>query len=72
MICRIVGLNSGFMNAAVHHWGIDDRFTARTAFPVTLLGNFLLQPNGQFYDGGLSFLPSRVITAPSNCFKVLW
>ena len=37
----------------LHHWGLDDRFTARTAFPVTLVGNQLLQPNGQIYDGGL-------------------
>ena len=26
-----VGQN-GFVNAVLHHWGIDDRFTARTAF----------------------------------------
>ena len=34
--------HSGFANAVLHHWGLDDRFTARTAFPVTLNGNSLL------------------------------
>jgi hypothetical protein len=66
-----VGRN-GFMNAVLHHWGIDDRFTARTAFPVTLLGNFLLQPNGQYYDGGLSFVPDQpVYLYGANCASVL-
>jgi len=63
---------SGFMNAVMHHWGIDDRFTARTAFPVTLLGNFLLQPNGQYYDGGLSLVPGQpVYLYGANCATVL-
>ena len=65
-----VGRN-GFVNAVVHHWGIDDRFTARTAFPVTLLGNFLLQPNGQYYDGGLSFVPGQPIYVyGANCAAI--
>ena len=31
--------HNGFVNAVLHHWGLDDRLTARTAFPVTLYGN---------------------------------
>ncbi|MGA7566946.1 MAG: carboxypeptidase regulatory-like domain-containing protein, partial [Terriglobales bacterium] len=41
--------HSGVLKEALSHWGFDDRFTARTAFPVTLQGNGLLQPNGQIY-----------------------
>jgi hypothetical protein len=41
--------HEGFVRAVLHHWGLDDRFTARTAFPVTLQGNSLYQPDGQLY-----------------------
>jgi hypothetical protein len=64
--------NNGFVNAVFHHWGLDDRFTARTAFPVTLIGNELVQPNGQIYDGGLSFVPNQpVYLYGANCASVL-
>jgi carboxypeptidase family protein len=64
--------HSGFGNAFLNHWGLDDRFTARSAFPITLVGNELLQPNGQVYDGGLSFVPSqRVYLYGVNCATVL-
>src|SRR5580658_3324965 len=53
--------HSGFVNAVLHHWGLDDRFTARTAFPVTLNGNPLLQPNGQQYFGGLNFVSGQPV-----------
>jgi hypothetical protein len=53
--------HTGFERALLHHWGFDDRFTARTAFPVTLNGNQLLQPNGQVYYGGLSFVPGQPV-----------
>ena len=46
--------HSGFTKAVLHHWGLDDRFTARTSFPVTLNGNPLLEPNGQTYYAGLN------------------
>lgn len=37
------------------HWAIDDRFTARTAFPVTLDGNLVVDPaTGQTYNSGLN------------------
>src|SRR5205823_3630344 len=50
-----------FASALLHHWGLDDRFTARTAFPVTLEGKLLRQLDGQFYHGGLSFVPGQPI-----------
>jgi carboxypeptidase family protein/TonB-dependent receptor-like protein len=53
--------HKSFANAILHHWGLDDRFTARTAFPVTLNGNALLQPNGQVFYGGLNFVSSEPI-----------
>ncbi len=64
--------HNGFLNAVLHHWGVDNRFTARTAFPVTLAGNGLLQPNGDFYDEGLSFVPGQsVYLYGGNCATVL-
>jgi len=66
-----VGHNS-FVSALLHHWGIDDRFTARTAFPVTLRGRPLLQPNGQLYDAGLNLVPGQpVYLYGANCASVL-
>jgi Carboxypeptidase regulatory-like domain len=64
--------SGGFVNAVLHRWGLDDRFTARTAFPVTLVGNELLQPNGQTYNGGLNFVPGQpVYLYGANCAAVL-
>jgi len=64
--------NNGFLNSVLHHWGLDDRFTARTAFPVTLAGNGILQPNGQIYYGGLNLVPGQPIYLyDANCDSVL-
>jgi hypothetical protein len=64
--------HSGYVNAILHHWGLDDRVTARTAFPVTLNGNFLLEPNGLLYNEGLSFVPGQpVYLYGANCDSVL-
>lgn len=42
------------------HWGIDDRFTARTGFPVTLNGNLYFDPTtGQNYYSGLNTVPGQ-------------
>jgi hypothetical protein len=39
---------------------------------MTLSGNELLQPNGQFYDAGLSFVPGEpVYLYGANCASVL-
>ena len=66
------GGNRGFAKAVLHHWGFDDRFTARTAFPVTLTGNGLLQPNGQLYDEGLNLISGQAIYLyGANCASVL-
>jgi hypothetical protein len=57
-----------FLKAVLNHWGLDDRFTARTGFPLTLSGNQLLQPSGQVYDGGLDIVPGQPIYLyGSNC-----
>jgi hypothetical protein len=56
----------------LHHWGIDGRFTARTGFPVTLNGNGLFEPNGQFYFAGLSLAPDQPIYLyGTSCATVL-
>ena len=61
-----------FPKAFLHNWGLDDRFSARTSFPVTLNGNELLQPNGQFYYAGLNFVPDQpVYLYGANCDSVL-
>ncbi len=66
-----VGSNH-FVNAVVQHWGLDGRFTARTSFPVSFFGNYLLQPNGQFYYGGLNVVPDQpVYLYGANCTFVL-
>lgn len=62
----------GFVNAFLDHWGLDDRLTARTAFPVTLKGFGLLEPNGELYDEGLNIVPSLPIYLyGANCASVL-
>ncbi len=64
--------HSGLVNTVLHHWGVDDRFTARTSFPVTLNGNQLLQPNGQFYNAGLSLVPGQPgYLYGTNCASIL-
>jgi Carboxypeptidase regulatory-like domain len=63
--------HGGFVDTVLHHWGLDDRFTARTAFPVTLFGNELLQPNGQLYDAGLSLTGQPVYLYGANCENIL-
>ncbi len=48
-----VGQN-GFVNAVLHHWGIDNRLTARTGFPVTLSGNTITDSTGVQSHAGLN------------------
>jgi hypothetical protein len=48
------------LGAILHHWGLDDRFTVRTGFPVTLDGNELPDPStGQFFFSGLDINPGQ-------------
>ena len=64
--------HSTFLNAVLHHWGLDDRFTARTGFPVTLDGLTLLYPDGQQYHAGLNLVPGQpVYLYGVNCATVL-
>jgi len=62
-----------FLKAIFNHWGFDDRFTARTAFPVPLQGNLLFDPvTGEQYYGGLNLVPGQpVYLYGSNCASVL-
>jgi hypothetical protein len=51
---------NGFARAVLSHWGLDDRFTARTGFPVQPYGNFFINPsNGQEMFGTLDILPGQ-------------
>jgi hypothetical protein len=60
-----------FARALLSHWGVDNRFTVRTAFPVTLQGNYLLLANGQEYNQGLNFVPGQpVYIYGSQCAAV--
>lgn len=59
------------MNAVLHNWGLDDRFTARTAFPVTLDGNIGFDPAGQLYTQGLDVVQGQpAYLYGSNCALV--
>ena len=61
-----------FLRSMLHDWGLDDRFTARTAFPITLQGNFLAGPDGQFYYGSLDLVPGQpVYLYGANCALIL-
>jgi hypothetical protein len=51
---------NGIARAVLHGWGIDDRFTARTGFPVTLNGNSIFDPaTGLFYHVGLNVVSGQ-------------
>jgi hypothetical protein len=62
-----------FARAVFHHWGIDDRFSARTGFPVTLDGNQAVDPaTGQNFNLGLDIVPNQPIYLyGANCASVL-
>jgi len=53
--------NSAFAKAVLHNWGIDDRFTARTAFPVNLSGNTIFDPLGNATSSGMNFVSGQPI-----------
>jgi hypothetical protein len=56
-----VGRN-GIVDALLHHWGLDGRFTARTAFPVNLHGNSFLNPaTNQVMSNGLDLVSGQPI-----------
>lgn len=50
------------VNLLVSHWGIDGRLIARTAFPITLSGNFITDPtNGNSYYSNVDLVPDQPI-----------
>lgn len=65
--------HTGFENAVLHHWGLDDRFTARSGFPVTLNGAAIVDSvTGQFFYSGLDVVPDQpVYLLGANCASVL-
>lgn len=51
---------TGLARAVLGRWGLDDRLTARTGFPVTLDGNTFTDPaTGQLFSGGLDLIPGQ-------------
>jgi Carboxypeptidase regulatory-like domain/TonB-dependent Receptor Plug Domain len=64
--------HGGPVGAILNHWGIDDRLTARTAFPVFLYGSGLFnQADHKLYNEGLSFTGQPVYLYGANCASVL-
>jgi len=65
--------HGGFSNAMLHHWGLDDRLSARSGFPVTLNGQESLNPvTGQAFFDGLNLVPGQPIYLyGSNCDSIL-
>ena len=59
--------------AILDRWGLDDRFTARTGFPVNPLGPAFVDPaTGQLNDGELNLVPSKPIYLyGASCATVL-
>jgi hypothetical protein len=50
----------GFAGILLNHWGLDDRFSARTGFPVPLQGDVQTdQATGQQFYGGLDQVPGQ-------------
>ncbi len=61
------------LKAVLNNWGLDDRFTARTGFPVTLTGNTAFDPTtGEEFYSGLNLVPGQPIYLyGANCASVL-
>jgi hypothetical protein len=59
--------------ALLHGWGLDDRLSARTAFPITLDGPLTVDPGtGQRTFRGLDLVPGNSIYLyGANCASVL-
>lgn len=67
-----VGQN-GFAKAVLNHWGVDDRFIARTAFPVFLQGRLIFDPaTAQQMESGENLVSGQPIYLyGANCTSVL-
>jgi Carboxypeptidase regulatory-like domain len=66
-----VGHNS-WLRALAHHWGVDNRFTARSGFPITLDGHPYIDPRtGKTLHAGLNWDPSQPLYVyGSTCSQV--
>ena len=54
--------HGGLVHALLHHWGLDDRFTARTGFPLTFSGNQVFDPaTGKEQFSGVDLVPNQPI-----------
>jgi hypothetical protein len=54
------GFHSIFARTLLQHWGVDDRFSARTGFPVFLQGISVVDPaTSQEYYSGLNIVPTQ-------------
>jgi hypothetical protein len=64
---------NAFARAILGHWSVDDRFSARTGFPVTLAGNFFIDPaTGSAYQGQLDIVPNEPFYLyGANCASTL-
>jgi hypothetical protein len=57
-----IGLQNHRGRAILGHWGLDERFTARTGYPVTLLGNNYIDPaTGNDVSGELNFVAQEPV-----------
>jgi len=53
---------NGFVRALISRWAVDDRFTARTGFPVSLNGMSFFDPSThQLEVGGLNLVPGKPV-----------
>ena len=54
--------HNGFVNALIHHWGLDNRFTARSGFPFTVTGQQTVDPlTGKRLSNGVNFVSGQPI-----------
>jgi hypothetical protein len=67
------GFQNGFAKAVFSHWGLDNRFTARSGFPITLDGNFYVDPaTGRYLYGMLNQVPGQPLWLyGANCASTL-
>ena len=62
---------NGIANAILHHWGLDNRFAARTAFPVDLIGTEVFDPaTDRRLSNGLNFTGQPIYIYGSQCDAV--
>lgn len=64
--------HGGLVSVLLSHWGIDNRFSARTAFPIAIMGSGNTASDGKRYDSGVSFVAGQpVYISGANCAAIL-